>query len=1232
MKKRRMLGLFAALTMLTSTFTPAYANQVDLDVTGMFDNDITLGLSLDDVTKESQGDWWKFENNTLTLSGQLPDTSYNNNLAKKAGTSIYAVNKVIIEPDTKAGKSLSYAFWGFSELVSIEGLENLDTSAVTDMDGMFACCNKLTSLDVSRFNTTNVKNMYCMFADCNSLTSIDMAGINTVNVTNKSYMFDDCSSLISLKLPEGFSVTNDMSLINKSDDYKGWAKAETSDIISGTDENAVFNAGTSGEYVRVINNWYKFEDGVLTLSGQLPDTSMYSTLADKAGINSIVTKVVIEPDTKAGKSLAYAFYRFTSLESVEGLENLDTSTVTNMEGMFYFCLSLKLLNMTGINTENVTNMDYMFADCNSLTSLDVSGFNTTNVTNMGYMFFRCYVLTSLDVSGFNTANVTQMECMFVSCRGLTSLDVSGFNTTNVTDMSRMFYDCSGLTSLDVSGFNTANVTQMECMFAGCRSLTSLDISKFYTTNVTNMGSMFYGCKKLTSLDVSGFNTTNVTNMGYMFNGCSNLISLDVSGFNTTNVTSMGSMFYGCNKLTFLDVSGFNTTNVTDFGAMFCGCSGLTYLDVSGFNTKNVTYMYDMFSGCTNLTFLDVSGFSTENAAVMTSMFKGCSSLTSLDLLSFNMTTDTIHMFIGCTGLKSLKLPKGFRATSRSLPNVSDEYIGWAKAGTSDIISGTRDYAEFTVDTAGEYVRIPHDHSYSTPEYTWANDYSTCTAECVCTRCNEKVIEEGIVSDNVILPASCTKKGKTSYTSVFTNELFTTQEKTVENIDTIPHSYSTPEWIWSNDNRSAKAVFACKNCESNNTISAKITETITIQPTEEKEGQKTVTATVTFNGKTYTEKKEVIMPVVEITYPRNVKVEPGNRKMNVTWTPVKRASYYEIYYSSTNISGRIRREANKNGAYISGLENGTYDVFVVAVTTYQTDHGTGMSAGASDVVTVDLKPYYVPCKTQAVESGAINITWSKFDGATRYRIVCVNKDNTVCDTKTTSKFSFKWTGLKNGETYGFYVQPFVNGVYPTFTRTDANDKRYIQWTCPVNSPMITKLSLGNQKVWLYYESVPRATKYYIYYKQKGDTKDTLAGTTTATKFLVTKLKNNVSTEFYVKALVDGKLTPLKRPATRTTRAGMKPTVTATAGQAALKWTKYTDCKASATKYKVVFVDANYKQIDTRETANLAFTWKDKRLVKGNKYGFYVVPYVNGEYIPFGLSHAEDKANVVMFTAK
>ena len=164
-------------------------------------------------------------------------------------------------------------------------------------------------------------------------------------------------------------------------------------------------------------------------------------------------------------------------------------------------------------------------------------------------------------------------------------------------------------------------------------------------------------------------------------------------------------------------------------------------------------------------------------------------------------------------------------------------------------------------------------------------------------------------------------------------------------------------------------------------------------------------------------------------------------------------------------------------------------------------------------------------------------------------------------------------------------------------------------------------------------MPRAKKYYIYVSQDG--KERLAGTTTNTKFLVTGLTNKDSKStheatFYVKALVDGKLTPLKRPAKRWTRGGIKPTVTPSSGKTVIKWTKYTENKGTATKYKVILVDANFKQIDCRETTNLSFTWKG--LKKGWKYGFCVVPYVNGEYIPFGLTHADDKANVVMFTAR
>ena len=354
-------------------------------------------------------------------------------------------------------------------------------------------------------------------------------------------------------------------------------------------------------------------------------------------------------------SLYRFFYNLTKLETITGLEYLNTEKVTDMNGMFSHCVALTFLDVTKFNTANVTNMGEMFLNCQTLTSLDVTKFNTANVTDMNDMFSNCSALTSLDVTKFNTANVTNMGDMFLNCRTLTSLDVTNFNTEKVTNMSKMFHGCLALTSLDVINFNTEKVTVMNGMFSHCVALTSLDVTKFNTANVTDMNDMFSNCSALTSLDVTKFNTANVTDMNYMFSGCSKLTSLDVSKFNTANVTDMSNMFSGCSSLTSLDVTHFNTANVADMNYMFSGCSSLTSLDVTHFNTEKVTNMGNMFYSCSSLTSLDVTNFNTAKVTNMRSMFSSCSKLTSLDVSKFNTmdVTNMSSMFSGCSSLTSL---------------------------------------------------------------------------------------------------------------------------------------------------------------------------------------------------------------------------------------------------------------------------------------------------------------------------------------------------------------------------------------------------------------------------------------------------------------------------------------------------------------------------------------------------------------------------------------------------
>ena len=104
------------------------------------------------------------------------------------------------------------------------------------------------------------------------------------------------------------------------------------------------------------------------------------------------------PTTTAGW-----FTYLQSLKSIEGFEYLNTSQVTDMNGMFNGCDSLTALDLSSFNTAKVTEMSGIFAYCKSLTALDLSCFNTAKVTDMSWMFEGCDSLTALDLSDFETS-------------------------------------------------------------------------------------------------------------------------------------------------------------------------------------------------------------------------------------------------------------------------------------------------------------------------------------------------------------------------------------------------------------------------------------------------------------------------------------------------------------------------------------------------------------------------------------------------------------------------------------------------------------------------------------------------------------------------------------------------------------------------------------------------------------------------------------------------------------
>ena len=278
--------------------------------------------------------------------------------------------------------------------------------------------------------------------------------------------------------------------------------------------------------------------------------------------------------------------------SSDNLENLDFKNIVianNEPTVKDVCTRLGIDKRTiksvifdkSFNEYALTSLKGFFKECGNLETISgLDYLNTENVTDMSDMFNNCTILPSLDLSNFNTAKVKIMYNMFKNCKKLSSLNLSeSFNTVNVTNMSSMFYGCSQLSSLDLSNFNTEKVNYMPSMFYGCKKLSSLTLSEsFNTVNVTNMSTMFNGCSQLSSLDISNFNTENVTYMYNMFENCNNLSSLDLSNFNTAKVTDMSYMFYGCSTLQTIYVSdNFVVTGITNESFkknLFTGCEAL----------------------------------------------------------------------------------------------------------------------------------------------------------------------------------------------------------------------------------------------------------------------------------------------------------------------------------------------------------------------------------------------------------------------------------------------------------------------------------------------------------------------------------------------------------------------------------------------------------------------------------------------------------------------------------
>ncbi|WP_419512524.1 MucBP domain-containing protein [Lactobacillus kimbladii] len=145
-----------------------------------------------------------YSNHVITVpSGSVgqPDS-----LAHINGINSDDVQEVKFTGQLKIG-SASEMFKDLTNLTKITGLENLDTSATSDMRYMFANCQNLTTIDgIDNLQTPKVTNMSFMFAGCSKLANLNLSSFNTANTSQAESMFQDCENLQNIKFSPDFTI------------------------------------------------------------------------------------------------------------------------------------------------------------------------------------------------------------------------------------------------------------------------------------------------------------------------------------------------------------------------------------------------------------------------------------------------------------------------------------------------------------------------------------------------------------------------------------------------------------------------------------------------------------------------------------------------------------------------------------------------------------------------------------------------------------------------------------------------------------------------------------------------------------------------------------------------------------------------------------------------------------------------------------------------------------------
>ena len=519
--------------------------------------------------------------------------------------------------------------------------------------------------------------------------------------------------------------------------------SSTWEDIPITFNNGILSIGEKGKTYTINNSDNK-------------DISIGSNIDNVSG--SDIAEIDINAPIAIIGSAEMLFFRLTNLNTINGLDKLDTSKVTSMLRMFFGCEKIVSLDLSSFDTTNVTSFNVMFSGDPNLTSVDLSSFTVADdATTMGMFVLSKDYTPSLSKlilgKGFKFTtrngrpnNSLQQPGTWVNMGEGNGSLAKGTNQWSSADLMTNYrgdrdhdtyvrytggivtvhrQDEEGKQLVDQDGKEIPD----EKLFGNISDSVTVDTSKEFAgykfkENKNSDIKAFISDPQTITLVYSKSKTDNTSDntwkgVPYTFN--KGVLSLGEKGKTYTINNSDNkdiSISQNVNGITVDDITEIDiNAPIAILGSaqrLFCKLSNLVSIKgLKNLNTSQVTDMTKMFFGCTKIVSLDLSSFDTTNVTSFNVMFANDPSLTSVDLSSFTVANDatTMGMFVisedDTPSLSKLILGKGFKFTTRNgRPNNSLNLPGtWVNMGEGDgsLAKGTNQWssADFMTKYQGD---------------------------------------------------------------------------------------------------------------------------------------------------------------------------------------------------------------------------------------------------------------------------------------------------------------------------------------------------------------------------------------------------------------------------------------------------------------------------------------------------------------------------------------------------